>query len=155
MEWACCPAYHVLLQAGLPIRPTFPTSHCAFLHLRCVMCTGGQSQTWECRYWAHKLRYTALSSSLYRGFPAPASQPQDSVPRQLSSDAARGDVGSACAAFAVAGNLTCKSRGEVCLGTTPGTAIPYDRQVFHKSKMLLFLNEIKLKKTPVGWKVIQ
>lgn len=101
------------------------------------------------------MRYTALSSALYRGFPAPASQPQDSVPRQLSSDAAQGDVGSACAAFAVAGNLTCKSRGEVCLGTTLGTAIPYDRQVFHKSKMLLFLNEIKLKKTPVGWKVIQ
>lgn len=47
MEWACCPA-------GLLIHPAFPTSHRIFLHLCCVMCTGGQSRTWECGYWDPK-----------------------------------------------------------------------------------------------------
>lgn len=74
------------------------------------------------------MRDIALSPTFLWG----TSQPQDGLLGQPSSAAVQGDVGSACAASAAAGNLTCKCRAEVCLGTTLGVAIPHARKFFHK-----------------------
>lgn len=122
MDCTCCPASHLL---SLTPHSPYHTAHFSTYTLSDVF---GRAKSdmgmWSRGSWiTHSVRYRALQTDFFTGsFPAPTSQRQDGLPRNLSSDAEVGAVGSAwsrgCAVFAVAGNLTDKPRREGCLGTT-------------------------------------
>lgn len=152
MGWDCCPASHLLLHARLLILPTF-TSHCAFFSIYAAWCvregkvTHRAPKSWGTLHWA-QLFYGVLPSTC---LPTPGQLAQK-APQRCGGGRWGGSAWSGgCAAFAIAGNLTCKSRQEGCLGTTLGRW--YRRTVWQPKfsiNGMYYWTEIKKKKKKVG-----
>lgn len=122
LKWTGLVVQHPISYSKLGSPSTlFTTSHCTFFSIYVVWCV-----------WEDKVRHRNVPTVLpnhevhstapsfcTRCFPAPGR-----LPGKLIGDAEVQDVGSAwsggCAAFAIAGNLTCKSGREDCLGTMLG-----------------------------------